>query len=103
MTDRTKTPFRLPSIRSAVEFRREAMCWTRMEMARRLGLQRGHYSEFVKGKRRLPYKAMCLAFEMGVPAEVLLQTRRTKRAYEDRQRKLLADERRGIAEEGITW
>lgn len=86
--------FRLPTIRSAVEFRREAMCWSKAEMARRLGLQRAHYCEFVSGSRGLPKKAMCKAFELGVPADVLLQTPATKRAYEDRQRRLLAAERK---------
>ena len=93
-SQRNAVPFRLPTIRSAVEFRREAMCWTKMEMARRLGMQRGHYTEFTKGQRRLPYGAMCLAHDLGVPASVLLQTRASKRAYEDRQARLLEAERK---------
>jgi hypothetical protein len=55
-----------------------------MAMAKALGLGRGHYSEIMKGKRGLPYRAACKAFELGVPAEVLLQTRTTKRRYETR-------------------
>lgn len=54
-------------------------------MARRLGLQRSHYNEIVNGKRTLPYRAACKAYELGVPASVLLQTRKTKREYERRQ------------------
>lgn len=84
--------FRLPTIRSAVEFRRKEYGWTKARMAEVLGLTRGHYTEFVQGKRRLPVNARCKAFEVGVPAEVLLQTRETKRRYEARQKRLLADE-----------
>lgn len=78
--------FRLPSIKSAIEFRREAYCWTASKMAKKLGLSKSHYSEFVNGKRRLPYRAICKAFELGVPYDVLLQTAKTKREYEARQR-----------------
>jgi transcriptional regulator with XRE-family HTH domain len=76
--------FRLPSIRSALEFRREAYGWTQTKMAKALGLTRGHYSEIKAGKRGLPYRAACKAFEIGVPADVLLQTRKTKHEYEQR-------------------
>lgn len=88
-----RTPFRLPTIRSAVEFRREAMGWTKMEMAKRLGIQRSHYTEFTKGQRRLPYRALCHAHDLGVPANVLLQTAASRRGYAVRQRRLLAEER----------
>lgn len=84
--------FRLPSIRSALEFRREEYGWTQTAMAAALGLQRSHYSEVVSGKRALPFKAACRAFEIGVPAEVLLQTPKTKRVYEARQREELQRE-----------
>lgn len=63
-------------------------------MAKALGIANSHYSEVIHGKRQLPVKARCMAFEIGVPAEVLLQTRRTKFAYEDRQRRLLEAERK---------
>ena len=76
--------FRLPSIRSALEFRREAYGWTRTRMAQAIGIGKSHYSEVISGKRALPYKAACRAFEIGVPAEILLQTRKTKREYEKR-------------------
>lgn len=85
MTEATKTPFRLPSIRASLEFRREAYGWTRTEMAKALGLQRSHYNEVVNGKRALPYRAACKAYEIGVPSSVLLQTPKTKRLYEKRQ------------------
>ena len=83
MTDSVR--FRLPTIRSALEFRREQYGWTATMMAKALGLRRSHYSEIVHGKRRLPYRAVCKAFEIGVPASVLLQTRKTKREWEKRQ------------------
>jgi transcriptional regulator with XRE-family HTH domain len=86
-------PFRLPTIRSAVEFRREAFDWNRSRMARALGMQRSHYSEFANGKRGLSYPAMCKAFELGVPADVLLQTKTTKRIWEQRQQEELLRER----------
>lgn len=41
-------------------------------MAEQLGLSRGHYSEVLSGKRGLPYRAACLAYNLGVPAQVLL-------------------------------
>lgn len=80
--------FRLPSIRSAVEFRRESYGWSRAVMAKKLGIQRSHYYEFVNGKRGLSYRAMCKAFELGVPANVLLQTPKTKHEYERIQKEL---------------
>lgn len=79
-----KQTFRLPSIRSAVEFRRKEYGWTKLRMAAALGMRRSHYTEFTQGKRSLPVNARCKAFEIGVPAEVLLQTRVTKRNYEER-------------------
>jgi transcriptional regulator with XRE-family HTH domain len=83
MTDRAVT-FRLPTIRSALEFRREQYGWTARQMATALGIANSHYSEIIHGKRGLPYHAACKAFEIGIPAEVLLQTRKTKREYERR-------------------
>jgi plasmid maintenance system antidote protein VapI len=85
---------RLPTIRAALEHKREWMCWSHKDMARRLGLEPSEYSEFVKGRRKLPHNALCLAYGMGVSADVLLQTRRSKLAYEDRQRRLLAEQQR---------
>jgi hypothetical protein len=66
----------LPSIVDALEFRREQMGWTQMRMAAELGWGRGHYSEFKNGTRGLSYRAMCRAYELGVPAAVLLQPHR---------------------------
>lgn len=82
--------FRLPTIRAAVEFRREEMGWSKLEMARQLGWYVSHYCEFTKGRRGLPHKIMCMAHDLGVPANVLLQTPNSKRAYEQRQRLILA-------------
>ena len=61
------------SVADALEFRREQYGLTKSEFAAILGLQNGHYSEIVKGKRRLPLAATKRAFAIGVPAEVLLQ------------------------------
>lgn len=61
------------SIADALEFRREQYGLTQREFAAILGLQNGHYSEIVNGKRRLPLGATKRAFAIGVPAEVLLQ------------------------------
>lgn len=77
-------PLRLPTIRSALEFRRGEYGWTQTKMAAALGLSRSHYSEVIRGKRGLPYRAACKAFEIGIPGDVLLQTRKTKREYERR-------------------
>lgn len=63
----------LPSVVASVEFRREAYGLNCAEWAKVLGLSRGHYSEFVSGKRELPKKAMARAYEFGVPADVLFQ------------------------------
>jgi len=86
--------FRLPTIRGAVEFRRTEYGWTQTKMAKALGMSKGRYSEFLHGKRRLGLNARCKAFEIGVPAEVLLQTPKTKRAYELRNQR---DEAEGVA------
>lgn len=75
---------RLPSIPSALEFRRMAYGWTQTRMALALGISKGRYSEVIHHRRNLSRKAMCKAFELGVPYEVLLQTPVTKRAYEKR-------------------
>lgn len=64
--------FAIPSIPSALSFRQEAYGWTQSKMAAKLGLTRGHYSEILNGKRKLPYEAACRAWKLGVPASVLL-------------------------------
>lgn len=61
------------SVADALEFRRDQYGLTQSEFAAILGLQKGHYSEIVSGKRRLPLDATKRAFAIGVPAEVLLQ------------------------------
>ena len=71
--------FSIPSIASALEFRREAYGWTATKMAKKLGLQKSHYSEIVHGKRGLPFKAACRAFHIGVPANVLLALKNSKK------------------------
>mgnify|MGYP000917390101 CR=1 FL=1 len=61
------------SVADALEFRRDQYGLTQSEFAAILGLQKGHYSEIVNGKRQLPIGATKRAFAIGVPAEVLLQ------------------------------
>ncbi|MBK9497665.1 MAG: hypothetical protein IPO08_24890 [Xanthomonadales bacterium] len=80
----------MPSVSEAIEFRQREYGWTAEKMAKALGLTSGHYSELMHGKRRLPYRAACRAFALGVPAHVLLDEKaiRPKRAnvYGDRKR-----------------
>ena len=61
------------SVADALEFRRDQYGLTQAEFAAILGLGKGHYSEVVRGKRRLPLNATRRAFAIGVPADVLLQ------------------------------
>ena len=79
--------FRTPTIPSALEFRREAYGWTQARMAKALGIGSSHYSEIVNGKRDLPYSAACLAYEVGVPASVLLKVRRPRAGKREKGRK----------------
>ena len=37
-----------------------------------LEMDQTNYSAFLKGRRRLPFRARCHAFHLGVPAELLL-------------------------------
>lgn len=60
------------SVSEAIEFRQREFGWTQARMAKALGLSTGHYSELMRGKRRLPYRAACLAYKLGVPATILL-------------------------------
>lgn len=62
----------LPTIPEALVSCQERHGWNQSQMANELGIGRGHYSEVLKGKRRLPYHAACTAFSLGVPAKVLL-------------------------------
>lgn len=64
--------FRLPTVPSALRYRQEEYGWNQSQMADKLGLARSHYSDILLGKRILPYKAACRAYELGVPAAVLL-------------------------------
>lgn len=61
------------SIADALEFRRDQYGLTQSEFAAILGMQKGHYSEIINGRRQLPIGATKRAFAIGVPAEVLLQ------------------------------
>lgn len=63
----------LPSIVEALEFRRDMYGWSKGEMAKKLGLQPSHYSDILSGKRRLPLPATKKAYQIGVPAKILLQ------------------------------
>lgn len=42
------------------------------QMGEQLLLGSGHYSEVLSGKRRLPYRSACLAYNLGAEAAVLL-------------------------------
>lgn len=57
----------------ALKFRAEQMGWNDTQLAAKLGLSRSHMSEILCGKRRLPLEATKAAFQIGVPAKILLQ------------------------------
>lgn len=61
-----------PSVSEAIQFKQREFGWTQARMARALGLTSGHYSELMNGKRGLPYRAACLAYALGIPADVRL-------------------------------
>lgn len=63
----------LPSIVDALEFRRDQYGYNKREMSEALCMQPSHYSEVISGKRTLSLATTKKAFEIGVPAEVLLQ------------------------------
>lgn len=54
--------------------------WNQTRMAQELGLSRGHYSEVLSGKRRLPYEAACRAYNLGLRATVLLSLDNIKKS-----------------------
>jgi transcriptional regulator with XRE-family HTH domain len=62
----------LPTISEALVSCQKAHRWNQSQMANELGLGRGHYSEVLSGKRRLPYEAACKAYGLGVSAKTLL-------------------------------
>lgn len=63
---------KLPSVSEALEFRQREYGWSQRRMAKELGIGPGHYNEVLQGKRGLPYHAACRAYQVGVPADVLL-------------------------------
>ena len=63
------------SIADALEFRRDQYQLTRTEFAALLGLSMNHYGEILNGKREIAKTAMRRAYAIGVPADVLLQSR----------------------------
>lgn len=80
---------RKPSVSEALEFRQREYGWSQRQMAKALGILGSHYNEILAGIRALPYHAACRAYEMGVPADILLNLRsiKPKRAnvYGDRR------------------
>ena len=64
---------KLPSLKDAVEFRREQYGWTKTVMARELHISLPNYSDFIHGRRGLPFIAIKHAYRIGIPATVLLQ------------------------------
>lgn len=63
----------LPSVRDAIEFRRDQYGWTKNKMATELHISPSHYSDFIAGRRNITTIAMKHAYRVGVPVEVLLQ------------------------------
>lgn len=63
----------LPSILEAVEFRRDQYGWTKSKMAKELHITLPQYSDFIHGRRSLPFIAIKYAYRIGIPAKVLLQ------------------------------
>jgi len=61
-----------PTIPDALRFRADQMGWNQSQMAAKLGMGRSHYSEVLSGKRPLPLPAIRKAYELGVPARVLI-------------------------------
>jgi len=64
---------KLPKIKDALEFRREQYGWTKKKMAKELGIGYTHFIEVLNGKRNLSLEGTKRAFNLGVPATVLLQ------------------------------
>ncbi len=63
----------MPPPIEAIRFRIEQYGWPDYRFAEAIGMQRSHFSEMMKGKRRMPLNAIRKAVELGVPAKVLLQ------------------------------
>lgn len=63
---------RVPAVSEAIELRQRELGWTQARMAEALSLTTGHYSEIIHGKRGVPYRCACLAYGLGVPADILL-------------------------------
>lgn len=74
---------KLPTIADALETYRKAHSLTGYQMADKIGIARGHYSEVVNHLRILPLNQRCKAFELGISPEVLLQTPNTKQRFEN--------------------
>jgi len=69
---------RTPSVSEALEFRQVEYGWSQRRMAKALGICGSHYNEILQGKRSLPYSAACRAYDIGVPAEILLNSKSIK-------------------------
>lgn len=63
----------LPSPIEALKFRQDQYCFKQFEMAALLGMAATHYSEVLRGRRRLSLTQIRRAVAIGVPAEVILQ------------------------------
>ncbi len=68
----------LPSLIDALRFRIEQYGWTDQKFAEEIGMNQGHFSQVMSGKRRLPLSARIKAHALGVPAKVLLQSEKAK-------------------------
>lgn len=63
----------LPPPIDALKFRIEQYGWTQGEFAKKIGMSKTHFSEVMRGKRRLPLTAIRKCVKLGVPAAVILQ------------------------------
>jgi transcriptional regulator with XRE-family HTH domain len=74
MLDAEKGVSHTVSLRDSIDFLRERQMLNQGEVAILLGMQKSHYSEFMRGKRELPVSALRRAYALGVPADALFQT-----------------------------
>jgi len=63
----------LPTIVDAVEFRMEQYGHNQTEACRIMKIPRSNFSEFLKGKRRVPRSWQFRLHAYGIPAVVLIQ------------------------------
>lgn len=72
--ERDNYPIELPTVPEQLRFCLDQWGINQTQLGQMLGLQRSHMSEILNGKRELPLRATKLAYKLGIPAVVLLQT-----------------------------